>query len=305
MRRWLPAAALAAAALVLALAPQVTSTSSTAAFTDLDTLTGNTVTAGSCASSTTWSSRVAALDTSGTNRAWQRLSGTSSLPNDSYTGSGWSANSLTFGTDGALYCDADDAVTMNNVGDYANSGQRRYSDWGANGTGTMLLWVRGTSTSTGLLVSLAEGFSGSSTYVDRTLWVTATGTLSFGGRYGTNSTNEFVTTTSGPAINDGRWHLVAVVMPNTSSTSNTAPTIYVDGEVAPATTSGTVRYRARSSSSTNATWYLGDNDASRDPTGAPTAAWVGDYDEFVWVTGSLSSTLLGTTSASLYGAADS
>jgi hypothetical protein len=305
MRRWLPAAALAAAALALVVAPRVTSTSSTAAFTDLDTLTGSTVTADACASSTTWSSRVAALDTSGTNRAWQRFSGANSLPSDSYTASAWSATSLTYGAAGALYCDPSTAVTMNNVGDYASSQTRTYSTWGANGTGTLLIWVRGTSTATGLLVSLAEGFSGSSTYVDRTLWVTATGTLSFGGRYGTNSTNEFVTTTSGPAINDGRWHLIAVVMPNTSSTSNTAPTIYVDGAVAPASTTGTVRYRARSSSSTNAAWYIGDNDASRDPTGAPTAAWVGDYDEFVWVTGTPSATLLGATSASLYGAADS
>jgi hypothetical protein len=311
MRRWLPAAALATAALVLALAPQVTSTPSTAAFTDLDTLTGNTVTAGACSSSTTWSSRVASLDTSGDSRAWQRMalrSGSSStLDYDAYTGDSWSDTSVDtsqFDQDGALYCDADAAVALTSTNDYLTSVSQRYSTWGASTTSTLLLWVKGTGAASGLLVSLAEGYSGSSTYVDRTLWVTAQGTLSFGGRWGTSSSNEFVTTTSGPVVNDGRWHLVAVTMPNTSN-DNADPTIYVDGEAAPATTSGTVRYRARSSSSTNAAWYIGDNNASRDPTGAPTAAWVGTYDEFVYVNGTPSATLLGSASTSLYAAADS
>jgi hypothetical protein len=311
MRRWLPAMALASAALVLVVAPRATSTASTAAFTDLDTLTGSTVTAGACASSTTWSTRVAALDTSGDSRAWQRMSlrpgSSSALDYDEYTGDSWSDTSVDtsqFAQSGALYCDPDVAVELAASNDYLASVSQRYSLWGANTSSTMLMWFKGTGSTAGLLVSLAEGYSGSSTYVDRTLWVTAAGTLNFGGRWGSSSSSEFVTTTSGPVVNDGQWHLVAVVMPNTSN-DNADPTIYVDGEVAPATTTGTVRYRARSSSSTNAAWYIGDNNAGRDPTGAPTTAWIGLYDEFVYVNGTPSSTLLGASSASLYAAADS
>jgi len=302
MSRRAALAALVAAGL-LAATPLVASLPSLALFTDSVTATGNSVTAAPCASTTTWSTRAAALDTGGTNRAWLRMSGSGGFDADAYTGASWSDSSIGFGTSGALYCSTDPAATFNGAADRATSTSRTYATWGANGTGTMLLWVRGTSASAGRLVSLAEAASGGSAYAERVLWVTATGGLVFGGRFGSNTSNAFTTTTSGIAINDGRWHLIAVVMPNTGTT-NSAPSIYVDGVLADATTSGTVTYRARSSSSSSASWYVGDNDAGRSPTGAPTSAWVGDYDEFVWVTGSLSATLLGTSDASLFAASD-
>jgi hypothetical protein len=193
---------------------------------------------------------------------------------------------------------------MDAATDVATSTSRTYATWGANGTGTLLLWVRGTSTTAGRLVSLAEGASGGSTYAERALWVTASGGLVFGGRYGTTTSSSFTTATTSVAVNDGRWHLVAVVMPNTATT-NTSPSIYVDGALATSTTTGTVTYRARSSSSSNAAWYVGDNDAGRSPTGAPSTAWLGDYDEFAWVTGTPSATLLGASAGSLFSAADS
>lgn len=302
MSRRTAVAALLAAAL-LAASPIVGSLASLALFTDTVTATGNTVTAGACASSTTWSTRVSALDTAGTDRAWLRMSGSGGFDADAYTGASWSDSSIGFGSSGALYCSTDAAATLNAATDRATSTSRTYAAWGANGTGTILLWVRGTSTAAGRLVSLAEGASGGSTYAERVLWMTATGGLVFGGRFGSNTSNAFTTTTSDIAINDGRWHLIAVVMPNTATT-NSAPSIYVDGVLATATTSGTVTYRARGSSTSTAAWYVGDNDAGRAPTGAPATAWVGDYDEFVWVTGSLTATLLGRTDASLVAAAD-
>ena len=61
-----------------------------------------------------------------------------------------------------------------------------------------------------------------------------------------------------------------------TATSNAAPDIRVDGVVAATTTSGSVRYRARSSSGSSARWYVGTNRAGRLPTGAPTEAYLAE-----------------------------
>jgi hypothetical protein len=297
-------AALAAAAL-LAASPVAGAMTSLALFTDTASATGNTVTGGSCASTTTFTSAVAELATSGNREVWQRMTEQGGGPaDDAFQGRRWTDSGAVFGTDGALYCSDDTALTLDGAADTASSDAQSYSTWGANGTVTVFLWIRGESTAAGRLVSLAEGASGGSTYAERVIWLTATGQIAVGSRYGSGSSSSFVTTTSGVDVVDGRWHLIAVVMPNTATT-NPAPTILVDGSAASATTTGTVTYRARSSSGTSARWYLGDNNAGRLPTGAPSTAWIGDYDEFVVVAGTPTATQLGSGAGSLYRAADS
>jgi hypothetical protein len=302
LRALFPVAVLGLVALGAVTAPALTSSPSAAAFSDSATLSANTATAASCPSTTSWTSLVNAAFTGSDREQWQTLSTTTSaVPNHEWNDDSWSESSLVTNQPGALYCSDDSAISLDATSDRASSRTKSYSTWSANSTITTLLWLRGTSTAAGRLVTLAEGASGSTRYAERALWVTSTGGLVAGGRY--SSSSSWTTATSDVTVNDGRWHLLAVVWTNTAS-SNVAPTILVDGIATETTTTGTVTYRARSSSGTSAAWYLGANNAGRLPSGAPTAAYRAAYDEFLVVRGTPSATLLGDTAGSLYAAAD-
>ena len=298
--------ALATAALI-GLVPLVGPTLSAALFTHTALADANIVTAGPCPSDTGYDTAVTGLATAANREVWQRLtrqSGTTPTP-DAFQSRAWTSSGVVFGSPGALYCSDNSATLLDGASDSASTtSSQSYSTWGANGTLTLALWIRGESTTAGRLVSLAEGSSGSSTYAERVLWLTSSGQLAIGGRYGSGSSSAWVTTSSGALVTDGRWHLVVVVMPNTT-TANAAPTIYLDGRSLTSSTAGTVTYRARSTSSTPARWYLGDNDAGRTPSGAPSTAWTGEYDEFVVVSGTPSVAALGFGPGSLFRAAES
>jgi hypothetical protein len=303
--RWLPACLLVALAALIALSPTLARTASDASFSDTQSAGSNTVTAGACAATTTWQNLVNNSFTGTAREVWQTTNTTTTaLPNDTWNSDNWSENSLVTNQAGALYCSSDTAIAADLTTDVGSSPLKSYGTWGANSTTTLLLWMKGTSATAGRLVSLAESASGGSSYAERVLWVTASGGLAFGGRYGSNTTQTWTTSTSGVTVSDGRWHLVVVVMTNTA-TSNTAPVIYVDGTAAATTTTGTVTYRGRASSTTNAAWYLGSNTAGRSPVGAPTAAYLAAYDEFVVVSTTPSATLLGAGAGSLFAAGDS
>ncbi len=295
-----------AAAALLAATPIIGSLPSLALFTDSVTATGNTVTGGACASTTTFAGAATGLATSANREVWQRMAqGSGNNPGaDAFQSRPWTGSGVVFGAAGALYCSDDAALTIDGASDSISSDAQTYATWGANSTVTVFLWIRGTSTAGGRLVSLAEGASGGSTYAERVVWLTTGGQISVGSRYGSGTTNSSVTTTTAVDVLDARWHLIAVVMTNTATT-NAAPVVHVDGVAADATTTGTVTYRARSSSGTNARWYVGDNNAGRVPTGAPSSAWLGDYDEFVVIAGAPSASQLGAGAGSLYRAADS
>ena len=289
-------------ALVAGTSAAFTPLPSAAAFSDMVELSPNTATAATCPGTTTWSSLVNASFVGTTRELWQTMNtATSAVPNDRWTSDNWSESSLVTDQPGALYCSDDRAIALDATADRASSPAKTYSTWSASSTITTLLWIRGTSTTAGRVLTLAEGASGGSTYAERALWVTATGGVVAGGRY--SSAASWTTSTSGVQVNDGRWHLLTVVWTNTA-TSNVAPSIRIDGVAATTTTSGTVTYRARTSSGSSASWYVGANSAGRLPSGAPTAALQAAYDEFIVVAGTPSATLLGSGPGSLYTAAD-
>lgn len=305
-RRTTSFAALTVAALI-GLVPLVGPTLSAALFTHTTIAGANVVTAGPCASDTGYASAVTGLATAANREVWQRMtrqSGTTLTP-DGFQSRTWTSSGVVFGGSGALYCSDNASALLDDPTDSASTtSAQSYSTWGANGSLSLALWIRGTSTGGGRLVSLAEASSGSTAYVERALWVTTSGQLAIGGRYGSGTSSAWATTTAGAEVTDGRWHLIVVVMPNTA-TSNVAPTLLLDGVVLTTVTTGTVSYRARSSAGTTARWYVGDNNAGRLPTGAPSVAWTGEYDEFVVVSGTPSATALGYGAGSLYRAADS
>lgn len=302
--RWAPAGLLLVLAALIAVSPTLMRSSSDAAFSDTQSAGPDTVTAGACAASNTWQNLVNNSIGGTAREAWQTTNTTTAaLPNDAWNSDNWSEVSLVTNQPGALYCSSDTSITANATTDVGSSPAKTYATWGANTTSTMLLWMKGTSSTAGRLVSLAEGASGGTSYAERVLWVTAAGGLSFGGRFGSGTGSTWTTSTSGVNVSDGRWHLIAVVMTNTA-TSNTAPVIYVDGAAATRTTTGTVTYRGRASSSSNAAWYLGANSAGRSPVGAPTAAYLGSYDEFIVTSSTPSATLLGSGAGSFFAAAD-
>lgn len=287
------------AAILAVVVPGLRPQQSEARFTSTTSLTGAVVTAAACASSTTWTSLLGSTAT-GSREAWNRLASAGST-SDAWNGTTWSVTSVTATTDSALYCDGNQASLLNNAGDSTRSSSRSYATWGVTADSTLALWFKGTSTSAGRLVSLTEGTSGSTTYTERALWMNADGTLSFGARTGTATS---WTTSTPQAWNDGSWHLVAVTMP--SSATAGGATVYVDGVARTSVAGAGYPYtRARSASTTNAAWSIGDNNAGRAPTGCPTTGWLGSYDEFVQVSGLMSATLLGSGAGSLLAAQDS
>ena len=302
LRAFAPAALLAALALAVAASPSLVPSPTAAAFSDSATLGSNRATAAHCARTTTWATLVDSSFTGATREEWQTLStSTSAVPNDRWNNDNWSESSLVTNQSGALYCSADGAISLDASSDVATSPSKSYASWSASTTVTTMVWVRSASTTAGRLISLAERSSGSTRYAERVLWVTETGGLVAGGRY--SSSASWTTETTDVAVNDGRWHLLAVVWTN-SKTANAPPTLYVDGVEATTTTTGTVTYRARSSSGTSASWYLGANSAGRSPSGAPSDAYLASYDEFLVVAGTPSDTLLGSADGSLFAAAD-
>lgn len=283
-RRWRPAAALAVAAGVLALAPVVVPSLSAALLSDTQTATSNTVGAGTC-TSTAWADAVNTTGTiSSSNRDyWQRLDSTYDSRKKTYALAGdtwgssstaWTGSGIVYQADGALYCDADTAVTLDTASDIVTSQSATQSTWGTSTTGrtTVMLWVQTTSTTAGRILTMADGTGNQST-ADRVFYMDASGYLRFAGRSGSTS---WSTTAGGAKINDGLWHLVAAQM-NGRTTGGV--TLYVDG-TSVATVSGS-SYPYRDFGSTNVTWTIGSQGATTAPTAAPSGALLASVDEFV------------------------
>jgi hypothetical protein len=275
---------LALAAGVLALVPAAIPSLSAALLSDTQTATSNTVGAGTC-TSTAWADAVNATGTiaSGNRDYWQRLDSTYdskrkayALPGDAWGSSStaWTGSGIVHQADGALYCDADTAVTLNGSSDSVTSQSATQSTWGVSSSArtTVMLWVQTTSTTAGRILTMAEGTSGGSN-ADRVLYMDASGYLRFAGRSGSTS---WSTTAGGAVINDGLWHLVAAQM-NGRSTGGV--TLYVDG-TSVATVSGS-SYPYRDFGSTNVTWTIGSQGAGNDPTAAPSGALLASVDELV------------------------
>jgi hypothetical protein len=145
---------------------------------------------------------------------------------------------------------------------------------------------------------------GNANYSDRVIWLDSAGVVHFSAR--SNNTSWGIT--GGPAINDGTWHLIVVVM-GTVATNGGGATLYLDGvNVATQKAGSNYAYRtgSRFGSPSNVAWTLGAQTAGTTPTNAVTAGAAGtSYDEFVqFDTTPLSATLLGTGVGSLFRSAD-
>jgi len=285
-RRWRSTAILIAAAVTLAMTPLVIPSVSAALFSDSQTADSNTVTAGTCAT-TAWADAVNATATIPTaNREyWQRLNATYDSGTKTYTFAGdnwgsstvaWTGSGVVYRDPGALYCDADTAVTLDTSTDGVASPAFSQTVWGlsASASTTVMLWVRTTSTTAGRLLTLASGTTSGSN-ADRVLYMDGSGHLRFAGRSGISGTS-WSTTAGGAVINDGVWHLVAAQM---NGRTAGGVTLFVDGTSVASVTGSSYGYR--DFGSTNVTWTIGSQSAGSDPTSAPTGAVLGSMDEFV------------------------
>jgi hypothetical protein len=285
---WAAPIVLLVAAVVVAVVPHLTVGSSRATLTTSTSATGNVATAAACtAGSASWGSNSngGILDTNvlGTaaRKSWNRFGGASAISADTWmTASTWTAttttgNIPTYGAAGALYCDADKAITLPSAAAYTATASVTQSTFAMNSTTTnlaLMLWFKTSTASASSLASVSDG-----TNLDRVLWVDASGYLRFSGRSG-NAGTSWTTAATGAKVNDGTWHYVAAIMTPFNASAG-GVTLYLDGASLLSETNHTSPFR---SFTANVRWTVGDTlVASNGPTGAPVAGAVGSFDEFV------------------------
>lgn len=289
-RAWAAPVSLLVAALIVVLVPHLAVGSSRATLTTSSSATGNVATAGTCsAGAKSWasSSNGGLLDTAvlatTTRKAWNRFGGASSISADTWMSSTtWTATTTsgsipTYGDPGALYCDADKALTLPSSAAHAATASAGQPTFGMNSTTTnvvLMLWFKTSTSSAASLASVSDG-----TNNDRELWVDANGSLRFSGRSG-NTASSWSTTATGGRVNDGTWHwAVAVMTPYNASSGGV--TLYLDGSLLLSETNRANPFRNYGS---NVRWSVGDTLASSGgPSGAPVVGAPGSYDEFALV----------------------
>lgn len=296
LRRLRPFALVALAAAVLA--PRLVVGSSAAAFTDSASASSNTVTAATC-TSTAWNTWITSTSNIPSNDrdVYNRLSG-NNLASDSWmSSSNWSSSNVTTNQSGALYCDSNTALSISGSSGHADTSSATQGSLGLSSSSstTLLVWVKTSSSSAGTIA--AVGNSGGGSYGDRFVWMDSSGNVNFSARPTSQSSSSW-SISGGSAINDGSWHLITVVM---GGYTNGGATLYVDGaSAASRSTSGTT-YAFRNFGSTTISWSIGDQSASTVPSGVPSNALVGTYDEFVVFD---STTLTSAQISALYASAD-
>jgi hypothetical protein len=290
------------------LVPSAVVVASSASFSDTRTATSNVVTAGTCTTSpNSWNNLITSTSVipASSHNVYNRLGGASSLTDvNGWYGGTWVNTGMKLSQSGALYCDNDTAINANSTTNHADTVTQSQNTYFASGTSvgsTVMFWVNTTSTTAGRLASV-----GNANYSDRVIWLDTAGVVHFSAR--SNNTNTSWGITGGPAINDGTWHLIVVAM-GTVATNGGGATLYVDGVSVATQTAGsnyTYRTGSRFGSPGNVAWTLGAQTAGTTPTDAPFAGAAStSYDEFVQFDAtSLSSTLLGTGTGSLYRSAD-
>ena len=191
------------------------------------------------------------------------------------TSSTWATSGVTLNQPGALYCDSNTALSVSGASGHADTASATQATFGISSSAStsILFWVKSTSTSAGILAAL--GNTGGSSNNDRVVWMDASGYVHFSARSGGSSTSWSIT--GGATVNDGAWHLVAVAMGGYTSGG---ATLYVDGEAAATQAATGTTYAFRNFSSTSVRWTIGDQNGVNAPTGTPTVALVGTYDEF-------------------------
>ena len=279
--------ALALGALALVVPVAVVSTSA-AILTDTDaSLNANSIGTSACSTST-WDTLVSGLSNV---TSYMPLGGaadtpSSSTPSSSQTGA-WTPSSVTTGAAGALYCGTDTAVTFDADGDkIAAPNTVTFSDWRlTSGSDTMALWFKGTSAVAGGLATVSK--TGAGGWTDRGLWIETGGYVAFGGG-GTSTTSTGWSIRSTGTYNDGRWHMVAVVMGNTGT--NLGATLYVDGVQQATNTTGS--YYATANGTGTTRFQMGDVEKPVGITGIPGVSYYGTIDEFLLVNAALTASQL-------------
>ena len=279
--------ALALGALALVVPVAVVSTSA-AILTDTDaSLNANSIGTSACSTST-WDTLVSGLSnvTSYMPLGGAATTPSSSTPTSSQTGA-WTPSSVTTGVDGALYCGTDTAVTFDADGDkIAAPNTVTFSDWRlTSGSDTMALWFKGTSAVAGGLATVSK--TGAGGWTDRGLWIETGGYVAFGGG-GTSTTSTGWSIRSTGTYNDGRWHMVAVVMGNTGT--NLGATLYVDGVQQATNTTGS--YYATANGTGTTRFQIGDVEKPLGITGIPGVSYLGTIDEFLLVNAALTASQL-------------
>ena len=286
---WATPVALAVIVIAATVTPALDLLDSAATLVSSANVTGNIATAGSCTPGPyTWTA--ALQDTTVIPEAsrvlWTRLDGTTSMSDSTWTPAAISAvwtpvdaASIGYATSGALYCDPNTSMTTGDAGDYVESATATQADFGLTATAptTVMVWVRPTSNDS-VLVSLNDGRTSS-----RTLWIDANGRARFSAI--DYSGTSWSTSTTGPSLLDGSWHLVVATMTGYATASGGA-IVSVDGRevsTGEATnpfpdlgTSGDVR------------WRIGATDGTVVPDGVPADAVRGAIDELVVTASSLS-----------------
>ncbi|PRY47975.1 signal peptidase [Geodermatophilus tzadiensis] len=136
----------------------------------------------------------------------------------------------TLGAPGPCPRDGGRAVTLNGSTGYVSTA----TTVTAATSLSVEVWFRTTTTSGGVLLTLASSPTGASNSTDRLLYLANDGRLWFG----LQPANNTVQTISSPgAYNDGAWHHVAVTL--TSGSVNTGSRLYADGALVAASTSMT------------------------------------------------------------------
>jgi hypothetical protein len=128
------------------------------------------------------------------------------------------------------------------------------------------VWFRTTTTSGGRLMGFGNSQLGTSTQLDRHLYMTAAGTIVFGVRSGGSNR----TIVSPAAYNDGGWHLAVATLTNTGA--NSGMRLYIDGTLVASNGSIT------SANSYTGYWKIGYDDLTGWASAPPGSYFAGTID---------------------------